>query len=29
MPWSGNQTFVGNIPVCQNTSIGIPPRGDQ
>ena len=28
-PWSGNHTFAGNLPVCQNTSIGMPPRGYQ
>ncbi len=28
-PWSGTQTPLGSFPVCQNTSIGIPPRGYQ
>jgi nitroreductase len=28
-PWSGNQRPSGAGPVCQNTSIGIPPRGFQ
>jgi hypothetical protein len=23
LPWSGDHTFVGNIPVSQNTLIGI------
>ncbi len=26
-PWSGTQVPVGNFPACQNTSIGMPPRG--
>ena len=28
-PWSGSQTSAGQMPVCQNTSIGMPPRGYQ
>jgi len=28
-PWSGRNTFFGNSPVCQNTSMGMPPRGYQ
>jgi hypothetical protein len=27
--WSGTQTPFGSRPVCQNTSIGMPPRGYQ
>ena len=26
-PRSGTQTPAGSFPACQNTSIGIPPRG--
>ena len=26
---SGTQTPLGSLPVCQNTSIGMPPRGYQ
>src|SRR3954462_14182710 len=28
-PWSGSQTLRGGSPLCQNTSIGMPPRGYQ
>ena len=28
-PWSGTQTSFGSLPACQNTSIGMPPRGYQ
>ncbi len=28
-PWSGTQAPSGGAPVCQNTSIGMPPRGYQ
>ena len=28
-PWSGSHIPAGNLPVCQKTSMGIPPRGYQ
>ena len=28
-PWSGTHTPFGCLPRCQNTSIGMPPRGYQ
>jgi thiamine-phosphate pyrophosphorylase len=28
-PGSGSHTFAGGLPVCQKTSIGMPPRGYQ
>ena len=28
-PWSGSHRFFGSSPVCQNTSMGMPPRGYQ
>src|SRR5262249_34073308 len=28
-PWRGSQTPAGSLPACQNTSIGMPPRGYQ
>ena len=28
-PWSGSHSPLGGAPVCQNTSIGMPPRGYQ
>ena len=28
-PWSGSHRSAGAAPDCQNTSIGIPPRGYQ
>ena len=28
-PWSGSQRSSGGFPVCQNTSMGMPPRGNQ
>ena len=28
-PWSGSQRPAGGAPVCQKTSIGMPPRGYQ
>src|SRR5690606_11414940 len=28
-PWSGIHNPAGGAPVCQNTSIGMPPRGYQ
>ena len=27
--WGGTQAPSGGVPVCQNTSIGMPPRGYQ